>query len=150
MPAGIWRISAVLIPQQKYRGGTGATIFSLCPLGNGGFSVGTEVGEDTRKKEANGRGRTGSCRQPADHGRGICFRSPTRGNGGMEVLQPNAPLGGGASSPMSADLAPPCNPIIFYSHVLTGWSEETDVTLRWRLINVAIVVLSALYSGFWR
>lgn len=41
---------------------------------------------------------------------GICFRSPTRGNGGLEALQPNAPLGRGASSPMDADLAPPCNP----------------------------------------
>lgn len=48
---------------------------------------------------------------------GICFRSPTRGNGGLEVLQPNAPLGRGASSPMDADLAPPCNPIIFSSNV---------------------------------
>lgn len=70
MPAGIWRISTVLIPQLKYRGRTGATIFSLGPLGNGGFSVGKEVGVDTRKEEANGRGRTGSCRRPADHGLG--------------------------------------------------------------------------------
>lgn len=65
---GIQRISTVLIPQQKYRGHTGATIFSPSPLGNGGFSVGAEVGEDPRKEEANGRGRTGSCRRPADHG----------------------------------------------------------------------------------
>lgn len=67
-PTGIWRISTVLIPQQMYRGHTGATIFSPSPLGNGGFSVGAEVGEDPRKEEANGRGRTGSCRRPADHG----------------------------------------------------------------------------------
>lgn len=30
---------------------------------------------------------------------GICFRSPRRGNGSLEALQPNAPLGRGASSP---------------------------------------------------
>lgn len=77
----------------RYREHTGATIFSAAPLGNGGFSVGAEVGEDPRKEEANGGGRTGSCRRPADHGRGICFRSPRRGNGGLEALQPNAPLG---------------------------------------------------------
>lgn len=117
MPTGIWRISTVLIPQQKYRGHTGATIFSLGPLGNGGFSVGAEVGEDPRKEETNGRGRTGSCRRPADHGLGICFRSPRKGNGSLEALQPNAPLGKGASSPLSADLAPPRNPIIFCSNV---------------------------------
>lgn len=115
-----------MIPQPKYRGHAGATIFSPGPLGNGGFSVGMEVGEDTRKEEANGRGRTGSCRRPADHGRGICFRSPTRGNGGLEVLQPNAPLGRGASSPMDADLAPPCNPIIFPSNGYSSWGEEID------------------------
>lgn len=34
---------------------------------------------------------TGSCRQPADHGR-VCFRSPTRGIGGQGALQPNSPL----------------------------------------------------------
>lgn len=107
MPTGIWRISTVLIPQQKYRGHTGATIFSPGPLSNGGFSVGAEVGEDPRKEEANGRGRTGSCRRPADHGRGICFRSPRKGNGSLEALQPNAPLYRGASSPLGADLAPP-------------------------------------------
>ena len=58
------------MPQPKCGGRAGATIFSLGPLGNGGFSVGQEGGEHTRKEEANGRGRTGSCRQPADHGRG--------------------------------------------------------------------------------
>lgn len=75
---------------------------------------------DTRKEEANGRGRTSNCRQPADHGRGICFRSPTRGNGGLEVLQPNAPLGRDASSPMDASLAPPYHPLIFSFNETSG------------------------------
>lgn len=47
------------------------------------FSVGElKVGEDPRKEEANGRGRTGSCRRPADHG-DLLSVSDKRGNGGF-------------------------------------------------------------------
>lgn len=102
-----------------------------------------EVGEDPRKEEANGRGRTGSCRRPADHGRGICFRSPTWGNGGLETLQPNAPLDRGDLLPMDADVAPPCRPVILL-RVYSAWKS----TYFFQLINFAHIFLQTVLFSF--
>lgn len=65
-------LALFLSHNKNYRGRRAATIFSLSqPVMEDLMSEAQWlVGEDPRKEEANGRGRTGSCRRPADHGRG--------------------------------------------------------------------------------
>lgn len=142
-------MNATPFPQLKYRGPAGATIFSFVGARQWRiFLSDRKGGEDTRKEEANGRGRAGSCRRPADHDRGIFFRSPTRGNGGLEVLQPHAPVGSGASSPIDADLAPPADPRIAHSRIYSTGKDGIRSKVRFLLINmvqiyVTIRVISA-------
>lgn len=113
-PPPLRRINTAAVPRLRSRGPAGATIFSLV-WGSTMEDFSLRIGGWGGYVEGrNGRGRrraaVGDQLTPAG---GIFSRSPTWGNGGLEVLQPAAPLGRGASSPIDADLAPPSDPIFF-------------------------------------
>lgn len=55
------------------------------------------------------------------------------GNGGLEVLQPNAPHGKGASSPLDADLDPPYKPCLSSYFLTQKLTRNSSLTIHNRL-----------------
>lgn len=116
------------------------------------FAGAVVVGEDPRKEEANGRRRTGSCRRPADHGRGDLLSSPTEWDGGWEHCSQCAThcSAYGASSPTHANRAPPCEPTVVslsISSIRARKLGENNPTI-W--INPWLVYVGLIVCVTWR